>query len=83
MRFNGKKRINKKNLKTLSFATCLIRLYQTIVSPFTRRRCRFYPTCSEYCFLLFKKHNFIKASCLCFWRILRCGPWSQGGIDKP
>lgn len=43
--------------------------------------CRFHPTCSNYAAEAIDKHALPKAAALIFWRILRCGPWSEGGPD--
>jgi hypothetical protein len=68
----------------------LIRLYQKTLSPdhgwFRFRHpygfCRYYPSCSEYATRSLKKHGLIKGGLKAVWRLLRCNPWSQGGIDK-
>ena len=59
----------------------LIILYKRIISPLFPARCKYYPTCSEYAAAAFKKHGFIKGFILSAWRLLRCNPWSNGGID--
>ena len=59
----------------------LIRLYQKFVTPYTPARCKYYPTCSCYAVTAFKKHGAIGGLLLSIWRILRCNPWSMGGID--
>ncbi len=46
-----------------------------------RPSCKYYPTCSEYAMTAFEKHGFFKGLCLSLWRLLRCNPWSCGGID--
>jgi len=69
----------------------LIRLYQKTISPdhglfksrFPRGYCRFYPTCSEYGYQVIKKRGIIIGSFKAVWRILRCNPWSKGGVDLP
>ena len=43
--------------------------------------CKYYPTCSEYAMTAFDKHGFFKGACLSLYRILRCNPFSHGGID--
>ena len=43
--------------------------------------CKYYPTCSEYAMTAFEKHGFFKGLFLSVWRLLRCNPWSRGGID--
>ncbi|HHE76703.1 MAG TPA: membrane protein insertion efficiency factor YidD, partial [Candidatus Parcubacteria bacterium] len=47
------------------------------------RHCRFYPSCSQYSFLSIKKYGVFKGGLKSFWRVLRCGPWSDGGVDMP
>jgi len=69
----------------------LIRLYQRTLSPdhgplknfFSHGYCRFYPTCSEYCYQTIKKKGLIVGLPKSLWRILRCNPWNQGGVDLP
>lgn len=62
-------------------AVFLIRLYQWFISPFFPAGCRYYPTCSHYAVDAFKVHGFFKGFWLTATRILRCHPWSDGGID--
>lgn len=45
--------------------------------------CKFYPTCSEYCYQAIKKYGLWKGGFKCIKRIFKCTPWSKGGIDKP
>ena len=45
--------------------------------------CRFYPSCSEYGYLCIKSHGVLNGSFLTFKRILRCNPFSIGGMDEP
>lgn len=44
-------------------------------------KCKFYPTCSEYSMQAYEKYGFLKGSFLSIRRILRCNPFSKGGID--
>jgi len=62
-------------------ARFLIRVYQKFISPLFPPRCRYYPTCSNYALSAYKKHGFFKGTVLSVWRILRCNPWSRGGVD--
>lgn len=64
-------------------AIFLIRFYQRVISKYILRtkKCRFYPTCSEYSLLAYKKYGFFKASYLSTKRILKCHPFHQGGYD--
>lgn len=58
-----------------------IRFYQKFISPLTGARCKYYPTCSAYALEAIRRHGLIYGGGLAIWRILRCNPWSKGGID--
>ena len=76
------KRTVKAVSKGLSFIFILpIRLYQRFISPLTPPRCKYYPTCSVYALEAYRKHGVIKGTVLSAWRLLRCNPWSLGGVD--
>lgn len=60
-----------------------IKFYRRFISPLIPPRCRFYPTCSEYAILAVKKYGPFKGFVKAVWRILRCHPFSKGGIDFP
>lgn len=64
-------------------ALLLIGLYQKLVSPLSPPSCRYYPSCSEYARLAFEKYGFPKALGKSVWRLLRCNPFSHGGVDHP
>lgn len=59
----------------------LIRLYQWTISPLLGPVCRYYPSCSHYGYEAVRVHGAVKGSALTAWRILRCNPWSPGGVD--
>jgi uncharacterized protein len=59
----------------------LIRGYQIALSPFWGSQCRFHPTCSCYAIEAIEKHGPLKGLFLSIYRIMRCNPWSKGGID--
>jgi len=68
----------------------VIRLYQKTLSPdtgwfsslFPYGYCRFHPTCSEYTYRSIDKYGVIRGTAKGTWRILRCNPYSKGGIDN-
>ncbi|MGN0613599.1 MAG: membrane protein insertion efficiency factor YidD [Porcipelethomonas sp.] len=60
----------------------LIKFYKKCISPLFPPCCRYQPTCSSYGIEAFRKHGFFKGFILTAWRILRCNPWSEGGIDN-
>lgn len=44
--------------------------------------CRFQPTCSEYAARAVAMHGPVKGTVLAIWRVLRCHPFSRGGLDQ-
>jgi putative membrane protein insertion efficiency factor len=64
-----------------TLATGLVRAYRRLVSPLVGPRCKYYPTCSQYALDAFAEQGFLRGVVLTGWRILRCNPWSHGGVD--
>ena len=60
-----------------------IRGWQTLVSPFIAPRCRYYPSCSAYAAGAIREFGPLRGLVLAGWRLLRCNPWSPGGVDHP
>jgi putative membrane protein insertion efficiency factor len=58
-----------------------IRFYQRFITPYTPATCRYYPTCSAYAVTALRTHGAVIGTGLTIWRLLRCNPWSSGGID--
>ena len=44
-------------------------------------RCKYYPSCSQYAIDALRSYGFWRGSALTAWRLLRCNPWSDGGVD--
>jgi putative membrane protein insertion efficiency factor len=65
-----------KNLLTLLFKAP-VKAYQYLISPLLGPRCRFYPTCSDYCLQALEKHGALRGAWLTFKRLSRCHPWSK------
>ena len=59
----------------------LIALYQRWISPAFPRRCRYEPTCSAYAAEAIRELGPVRGTVLAVWRVLRCNPFSRGGID--
>ena len=60
-----------------------VRLYRLLVSPLLGPRCRYYPSCSAYAIGAIREFGPAKGLILAGWRLLRCNPWSHGGVDYP
>ena len=58
-----------------------IHAYQRYISPLSGPTCRYYPTCSAYALGAVRTHGPVKGSLLTIGRLVRCNPWSPGGID--
>jgi putative membrane protein insertion efficiency factor len=59
-----------------------IRVYQRFISPAFAPRCRYYPTCSDYAVQSIREVGPVRGSILAGWRLLRCNPFSHGGVDE-
>ncbi|MDR1486793.1 MAG: membrane protein insertion efficiency factor YidD [Deltaproteobacteria bacterium] len=59
----------------------LLRFYQLFLSPLKPPTCRFYPVCSSYAILAFKRHGIWRGGYLTLRRLLRCHPFHPGGYD--
>jgi putative membrane protein insertion efficiency factor len=67
-----------------SLAILPIRIYQLTFSRLLpANTCKYHPTCSEYAALAIRKHGVLRGIALAAWRLLRCNPWSMGGVDYP
>ena len=62
-------------------AVFLVRAYQRGVSPFLGSRCKYHPSCSQYAVEALQELGFLRGVLLAGWRLLRCNPWSDGGVD--
>lgn len=58
-----------------------IKLYKKIISPLFPASCRFYPTCSQYAIEAIEKRGVLIGILLSIWRVMRCNPFSKGGVD--
>ena len=64
----------------LSPLTALITFYQKFISPAFAPRCKYYPSCSSYALTAITTYG-LKGVAMAVWRVLRCNPWSHGGVD--
>jgi putative membrane protein insertion efficiency factor len=59
----------------------ILRIYQLVLSPLLGQRCKYYPSCSEYAVRALRRWGAARGTALAVWRVLRCNPWSRGGVD--
>jgi putative membrane protein insertion efficiency factor len=59
-----------------------VRLYQLLISPMlSANTCKYHPSCSQYAIDAIRKYGLVVGSAKAAWRLLRCNPWSRGGVD--
>ncbi len=63
--------------KTFALA---IEFYQKWISPAFGPRCKYYPSCSTYATNAVSEYG-AKGLVMAAWRLVRCNPWSHGGVD--
>lgn len=59
----------------------LLKGYRLVISPLYGQVCRFYPSCSEYALRAVEVHGAARGSWLAVRRLVRCHPWTAGGVD--
>lgn len=59
----------------------LLKAYRTVVSPLYGDVCRYFPSCSAYALEAVTVHGAVKGTGLAAHRVVRCNPWSHGGVD--
>jgi putative membrane protein insertion efficiency factor len=57
-----------------------IKAYQKWISPAFPARCKYYPSCSSYAASAIS-HYGLRGVAMSIWRLMRCNPWSHGGVD--
>ncbi len=58
----------------------LIKLYQRMPLS-SHNQCKYIPSCSNYAIEAIEYYGAFKGTLLAIWRILRCNPFSKGGLD--
>jgi putative membrane protein insertion efficiency factor len=59
----------------------LVYAYRWTLGPFIQGRCKYHPSCSQYALDAFREVGLQRGAVLTLWRLLRCNPWSHGGVD--
>ena len=60
----------------------LIDKYQKYISDNRPQKCKYYPSCSNYTSLAVEEFG-AKGLLMGLWRLMRCNPFSNGGVDYP
>jgi uncharacterized protein len=58
-----------------------LRVYQGFFSALMPSACKFYPSCSHYAAEAVQIHGARRGSWLALRRVLRCHPFTRGGVD--
>ncbi|MGC1463465.1 MAG: membrane protein insertion efficiency factor YidD [Terracidiphilus sp.] len=63
----------------------LLAFYRRWLSPIVHSLgaggCRYLPSCSEYAVIAISTHGPVRGAGLAIWRVLRCHPFTRGGLD--
>jgi putative membrane protein insertion efficiency factor len=70
-------------VRAIDIPIAILRGYQRLVSPYLGDCCRFHPSCSEYMIGSLRLNGLLLGGIDGAWRVLRCNPFSTGGIDAP
>ena len=59
----------------------LIHLYRRTAGVLWGGNCKYHPSCSAYALEAFRELGLVRGGIVAGWRLLRCNPWSRGGVD--
>jgi uncharacterized protein len=59
----------------------LVVVYRYTLGTLFPATCKYHPSCSRYALDALRAHGLVRGSVLAGWRLLRCNPWSRGGVD--
>jgi putative membrane protein insertion efficiency factor len=76
--------MNRRTLVRALRELCLapLHLYRRLISPAIPNRCKYYPTCSTYAVQAVRELGVLRGPVVAAWRLARCNPWSDGGVDE-
>ena len=60
----------------------LVWLYRATLGALFPTTCKYHPSCSQYAIDALRRYGLVRGSVLAGWRLLRCHPWSRGGVDR-
>jgi uncharacterized protein len=59
----------------------LVYVYRYTLGALFPTSCKYHPTCSQYAVDAIRRYGLVRGSVRAGWRLLRCNPWSHGGVD--
>ena len=59
----------------------LVLAYRYTLGTLFPASCKYHPSCSRYAVAALREYGLVRGSVLAGWRLLRCNPWSRGGVD--
>jgi uncharacterized protein len=62
-------------------ALALVHAYRWTLGLLWGGSCKYHPSCSQYALDAIRCHGLVRGAVLAGWRLLRCNPWSRGGVD--
>ncbi len=62
-------------------ALALVHAYRWTLGPLFGGSCKYHPSCSQYALDALRRYGLVRGGILAGWRLLRCNPWSRGGVD--
>jgi uncharacterized protein len=65
----------------VALASLLVYAYRYTLGLLFPASCKYHPSCSQYALDALHRHGLVRGSVLAGWRLLRCNPWSHGGVD--
>jgi putative membrane protein insertion efficiency factor len=65
----------------VSYLSAVLRLLAPSPGVAGAPTCKYHPTCSRYAADAVRLYGPVRGSLKAVWRILRCNPWSHGGVD--
>ena len=60
----------------------LVYAYRLTIGRLVAPSCKYHPSCSQYALDALRRYGLIRGTVLAGWRLLRCNPWSHGGVDN-
>lgn len=63
-------------------AIAAVHAYRATAGQFIGGRCKYHPSCSQYAIDAIRLHGVARGVVLAGWRLVRCNPWSHGGVDR-